>query len=68
MSIYEIEIQGHLDVKRILWIDQVEARTLPDGRMVLRTGLIDQATLHSLLNHIRDLGIPLLAFRIVQGE
>jgi hypothetical protein len=30
--------------------------------------LADQAALHGVLNRLRDLGLPLLSVRLVQGE
>ncbi len=64
-DLYEIELKGHLDAKRMRWFAEMEIRLLPDGRTVLRGAVTDQAALYGLLNNVRDLGLPLLALRKV---
>ncbi len=67
-DLYEIELRGHLDAKRMRWFGELEIRLLPDGRTVLRGSVTDQAELYGLLNKVRDLGLPLLAVRKVDSE
>ena len=61
---YQIEIQGQLDES---WSTHfggmiISTQTVPDdGKITILQGIIaDQATLHGILNSIRDLGLPLL--------
>ncbi len=67
-DLYEIELKGHLDAKRMHWFAEVEIRLLPDGRTVLRGAVTDQAALYGILNRVRDLGLPLLAVRKLNNE
>ncbi len=67
-ELYEIELKGHLDAKRMRWFAEMEIRLLPDGRTVLRGAVTDQATLFGILNRVRDLGLPLLAVRKLNNE
>lgn len=58
---YEIRLQGQLDSR---WAMRLGIPTLAhatDGTTALRTGPIDQPTLHGLLQRVRDLGIALLS-------
>jgi len=61
---YLIEVQGQLGPR---WADSFDgmsltAQTAPGGFTItaLRGVVADQSTLHGMLNHIRDLGLPLL--------
>ncbi len=65
---YEIELKGHLDAKRMRRFAGMEIRLLPDGRTILQGAVADQAALYGLLSTVRDLGLPLLAVRKVDGE
>ncbi len=67
-ELYEVELKGHLDAKRMRWFGEMEIRLLPDGRTILRGAVTDQAALYGLLNKVRDLGLPLLAVRKVDSE
>jgi hypothetical protein len=76
---YWIEIQGRLDVS---WSANFSGMVLSvaiipgDGKKTILQGMVaDQATLHGILNSIRDLGLPLLKVEYlpvfeadVQGE
>jgi hypothetical protein len=62
---YRIELQGRLDPN---WTNSfsgmtMSSQTTPGGftTTTLRGIVADQSSLHGMLNHIRDLGIPLLA-------
>jgi len=61
---YRIAIQGRLDEQWVSYFDGMTVSTDSIGRDFTQTTLtgvvIDQAALHGLLNHIRDLGLPLL--------
>jgi hypothetical protein len=64
-DLYEIRLQGHLGGNWSDWFDQVTTELCADGTTLLVGPIPDQAALHSLLNKIRDLGIPLLLVRRV---
>ena len=61
---YRIEVQGRSEAG---WTDFLQGALLDFARLedgstvTIVTGTVaDQASLHGLLNHIRDLGLPLL--------
>jgi len=69
---YRIEIQGPLDES---WSANfggmaVSTRTVPgDGKCTILEGMVaDQASLHGILNAIRDLGLPLLKVEALPPE
>jgi len=62
-EVYEIRFRGHLDVRRAQMFEGWEMVQEPGGETVLTGPVIDQATLHGVLNRIRDLGVPLLSVR-----
>ncbi len=69
---YQIEVIGHLNVKKATWF---EGLTLAneygeDGDPItIMTGeVLDQAMLHGLLIKIRDLGLPLLSINRVKSN
>jgi hypothetical protein len=64
-DIYEIRLQGHLDGDWSDWFDDVTTEYRADGATALVGAISDQAALHSLLNKIRDLGIPLILVKRV---
>lgn len=61
---YRIAIQGRLDEQWVSYFDGMTISTDSIDRDFTQTTLtgvvIDQSALHGLLNHIRDLGLPLL--------
>ncbi|HTP09719.1 MAG TPA: hypothetical protein VMP08_15795 [Anaerolineae bacterium] len=58
---YRIWIKGHLAAHWAEWFDGMTITALENGETVIEGPIIDQAALHGMLNHIRDLGLPLLA-------
>lgn len=59
--IYQIRIEGHLDVQWANWFEGLPM-TLEDNGDTLFTGVIvDQATLHGLFKKVRDLGLVLVS-------
>jgi len=60
-AIYQIRVKGHLDRR---WANGFEGLTLTleeEGVTRLTGPVADQAALHALLRHVRDLGLPLLS-------
>jgi hypothetical protein len=61
---YLIELQGRLDSKWSASFDGMMMTTQPTSggfRITILRGMVaDQSALHGILNHIRDLGLPLL--------
>ena len=58
---YRIRIKGHLAAHWAEWFDGMTITRLDSGESLIEGPVIDQAALHGMLNHIRDLGLPLLA-------
>ena len=59
--VYQIRIRGHLGPH---WTDWFEGLTLTleeNGETLLTGPVVDQASLHSVLRKVRDLGMPLLS-------
>ncbi|MCU0523106.1 MAG: hypothetical protein MUF84_20765 [Anaerolineae bacterium] len=65
--LYTIRVQGHLDNRRVSRFEGFTATLLPDGETLLMGPVADQAALHGILNSIRDMGIPLMEVRCVDG-
>ncbi|MGY1680544.1 hypothetical protein [Geodermatophilus sp. SYSU D01176] len=59
-SRYEIRLGGHLEPRWAAWFDGMALIQQSDGTTVIQGPVIDQATLHGLLQRVRDLGLPLL--------
>jgi hypothetical protein len=58
---YRIRLKGYLATHWAEWFDGMTITRLNNGETLLEGSVIDQAALHGMLNHIRDLGLPLLA-------
>ena len=68
VEIYEIKIQGHLDTKWSEWFYGLTITHERDGASVLYGPLPDQIVLHSVLDRLRDMNLPLLSVnQIVSG-
>jgi hypothetical protein len=65
---YEIRLMGHLDARWAAWFDGLTVRRESDGSTVISGQVPDQAALHGLLQRVRDLGLPLVSVRQVEGE
>lgn len=66
---YRIRIKGHLAKHWAEWFDGMAITHLDNGETIIEGLVIDQAALHGMLNHIRDLGLPLMAVdRVEPGE
>lgn len=58
---YEIRVAGRLGTHWSAWFEGLSVAPGPDGTTVLSGPVADQASLHGLLQKLRDLGIPLVA-------
>jgi len=59
--IYEIKIDGHLSDRWTDWFEGLTFTYGSDDTTTLCGPLADQAALHGILNHIRDLGLELIS-------
>lgn len=69
-ALYRIEVQGQLDPHWSTHFDSMECTVENAADDLSVTNLYgrvaDQASLHGMLNRIRDLGLPLLSVRFIQ--
>ena len=68
---YQIKIKGRQAKGWSDWMDDLDISTELDSEGVTLTTLTgvvkDQSCLHGLLNHIRDLGIPLISVQLIHS-
>ena len=68
---YEIQVSGILGTSWTKWFDGLSIRQendeLSGQAFTTLSGSMDQAALHGVLSKIRDLGLPLLAIRRMDG-
>ena len=67
MYVYEIRIQGHLDQYWATWFDGLAISYENDGSTLLRGPLADEAALQGVLIKVRDLALPRLSVKRVNG-
>jgi hypothetical protein len=58
---YQIKIQGHLDTQWSEWFYGLTITHERDGATTLSGPLPDQIVLHSVLDRLRDMNLPLLS-------
>lgn len=58
--IYQIRIEGQLDERWLRWFDGLVVSYPPEGDTTI-SGVMDHATLHGILDRIRDLGLRLIS-------
>jgi hypothetical protein len=63
---YEIKIKGRLDPVWSDWFAEMQVKHLEGDKTLLSGFLTDQATLHGLLERIRDLNLELLSVQCVK--
>ncbi len=61
LEAYEIRVKGHLDDVWLSSFGGLRLTRLESGETLLSGGLPDQAALHGLLEHIRDLNLTLIS-------
>jgi hypothetical protein len=67
-AVYQIRVKGNLDRKWSDWFDGFTIVPQANDEALLTGPVVDQAALHGLLVKIRDLGLPLLLVKRVEGE
>ena len=68
VAIYEIKLQGYLDTKWSEWFYGLTITHEGDGTTTLCGPLPDQTVLHSVLDRIRDMNLPLLAVKQIISD
>lgn len=63
---YEIRVQGRIDERWTVLLDDMALDSEPGGVTVLHGPVTDQAALHGLLARLRDIGVPLIS--VTPGE
>jgi len=66
-SRYEIRVQGALDARWSSWFDGLKVCHRAPGETTLTGPIRDQSELHGVLAKVRDLGLPLIAVRRLDG-
>ena len=66
--IYEIRIKGHLEERWAAWLENMDFVYEDDGNTTLRGSLEDQAALHGVLNHIRNLNLELISVQTIEDK
>ena len=67
-QIYEIKVRGRLDDRWAAWFENLTFSYEEDGTTVLCGPLEDQAALHGVLNHIRNLNLQLLSVQTIEDK
>jgi hypothetical protein len=65
---YEIVLGRRLGARSARSFEGFELVEIPGDGMLIRGHVADQAALHGVLALVRDLGIPLLAVRMVEPD
>jgi hypothetical protein len=65
--VYEIRVRGVLGRRWSPWFEGLDVSTGEPGQSVIMGPVLDQSALHGLLAKIRDLGLPLISVRVVDG-
>lgn len=58
---YAIRVQGRLHPRWAARFDGLDLRNDSNGTTVIHGPVADQAALHGLLRHVRDIGLPLIS-------
>ena len=67
-EIYQIKVNGHLDLKWEDWFDGFTITYRENNETCLVGTVADQAALHGILAKIRDLGLSLLSVNRINSE
>ena len=66
-KLYEIKVRGHLGPHRLRAFDELTVTLEASGETTITARIRDQSALYGLLVRIRDLGVPLLSVRCLEG-
>lgn len=64
----EIRVKGRLDEHWSEWFSEFEITHPAANETLLKGGVPDQAALYGLIARLRDLGLPLAAVELCEGE
>jgi hypothetical protein len=67
-KIYKIKFQGHLDTQWSEWFYDMAITHEREGTTTLRGPLPDQTVLHSVLDRIRDMNLPLISVNKIESD
>jgi hypothetical protein len=65
---YQIVVKGNLDPKWTDWFDGFTICQGESGKCTLIGEVPDQSALHGMLAKIRDLGLPILMVKKLEGD
>ncbi len=65
-TVYQIRVNGHLDDRWADWFYDLSITREQDGTTTLQGPLPDQTVLHTVLDRIRDMNLPLIS--VTQSE
>jgi homoserine kinase len=65
---YAIRVEGHLDEHWSAWLGGIAMVQEDDGSTTITVSVADQAQLHGVLTHLRDIGAVLTELRSTGGE
>ena len=65
---YEIRLNGHLHSRWATWFDGMRLTRCRDGTTVIHGVVPDQASLHGLLQKVRDIGVPLVSVTRLEAD
>ena len=66
-GVYQVRVRGRFDERWSDWFDGFTIAPQADNVTLLTGSVTDQISLHGLLSKIRDLGLPLLSVKRVEG-
>jgi hypothetical protein len=64
--IYQIQVEGHLNLTWSAWFEELTLTHEADGSTIVTGNIVDQATLHGVLNKVRDLGLTLISVQRIK--
>ena len=67
-TIYQIKVKGHIDKKWSDWFNGLTITHQDDGTTMFSGSLPDQTALHSVLDKIRDMNLPLVLVQLIEQE
>jgi len=67
-TIYQIKVKGHVDDQWSDWFNGLTITHQDDGTTILSGPLPDQTALHSVLDKIRDMNLPLVLVQLIEQE